>query len=73
MEEKNPILAIRCSKCGAVYMAQALAYPITPEVAEEIAECVRMGDEPYVTYDGVRLSQCTCDDCTSDPKAETEG
>lgn len=62
MEEpqKNPVLGMRCAKCGAVYMAQALAYPISPDVAEMIAEYVRKGDEPFISYEGVRLGQCTC-------------
>lgn len=73
MEEpqKNPVLGMRCAKCGAVYMAQALAYPISPDVAEMIAEYVRKGDEPFISYEGVRLGQCTCDDETAD--LETQG
>ena len=53
MEEpqKNPVLGMRCAKCGAVYMAQALAYPISPDVAEMIAEYVRKGDEPFISYE----------------------
>ncbi len=52
---------MRCARCGAVYMIQALAYPIQPQTAEMIAEYVNHGDEPFISYDGVRISQCTCD------------
>lgn len=69
--KNRPILGIRCAKCGAVYMAQALAYPISSDIAEAIAESVRNGDEPFISYEGVRLGQCTCDDETAEP--ETEG
>ena len=73
MEEakKNPVLGMRCAKCGAVYMAQALAYPISTEIAEMIAEYVQKGDEPFISYEGVRLSQCKCKDGNAEP--ETEG
>lgn len=73
MEEpkKMPVLGMRCAKCGAVYMAQALAYPISSDIAEAIAESVRNGDEPFITYGRVRLGQCTCNDETAKP--ETEG
>lgn len=67
---KKPILALRCKKCGAVYMAQALNYPIAKDTAQAIAICVSGGDEPFITYDGVKLSQCTCDDCTDNKDDE---
>ena len=52
-------------------MAQALAYPIAPDIAEEIAYSVGIGDIPFITYDGVKLGQCTCNDGNTEP--ETEG
>lgn len=69
--QKHPILGIKCAKCGAIYMAQALAYPISPEIAEEIAYSVGIGDIPFITYDGVKLGQCTCND--GNAELETEG
>ncbi len=69
--KKNPILGIKCAKCGAVYMAQALAYPITPDIAEEIAYSIGIGDIPFITYEGVCLGQCKCDNGNAEP--ETEG
>lgn len=60
-ERQKPIFAIRCAKCGAVYMAHALAYPIAPDTAEMIAEFVNKGDEPFISYESVRLKQCTCE------------
>lgn len=61
-ENRKPILALRCRTCGAVYMAQALNYPIAEETSQMIAKYVSNGDEPFITYDGVKLGQCTCDD-----------
>lgn len=34
-ERQKPILGIRCAKCGEVYMAHNLAYPISTRIAEE--------------------------------------
>lgn len=69
--KKIPILGIRCAKCGAVYMAHALSYPIFPDIAQMIAEYVRNGDEPFISYEGVRLGKCVCEDEASEP--ETKG
>lgn len=73
MEEptKTPILGIRCAKCGAVYMAHNLAYSVSPGIAEEIAYSIGIGDIPFISYEGVRLVICSCDDETAEP--ETEG
>lgn len=65
-ENKKPILAIRCAGCGAVYMAQALAYPISPEIAEEIAECVNNGDIPFIAQE-VKLRMCKCGEVCQTP------
>lgn len=72
MEEpkKTPILGIRCAKCGAVYMAHNLAYPVSPDIAEEIAYSIGIGDIPFISYEGVRLGICSCDDETAEPKTE---
>lgn len=70
-ENKTPILGIRCAKCGAVYMAHNLAYSVSPDIAEEIEYSVGIGDIPFISYEGVRLGQCTCNDETAEP--ETEG
>lgn len=72
--QNKPILGIKCAKCGAVYMAHALAYPITQDIAEEIAYCVSIGDIPFITYEGVKLSICSCDNVINTTKEdETEG
>lgn len=70
-ERQKPILAIRCAKCGAVYMAHNLAYPISPRIADEIAYSVGIGDTPFISYEGVRLGICSCNDETAEP--ETQG
>lgn len=67
------MLGIKCAKCGAVYMAHALAYPITQDIAEEIAHCVGIGDIPFVTYEGIKFSQCFCYDNSHNNQDETEG
>lgn len=55
-------------------MAHALAYPITPDIAEEIAYCVNIGDIPFVTYEGIKLKICSCDNVINTTKEdETEG
>lgn len=70
-KQKKPVLGIKCAKCGAVYMAQALSYPISPDIAEEIAYCVGIGDIPFISYEAVRLGMCSCND--GEAKPETEG
>ena len=70
-ERQKPILGIRCAKCGEVYMAHNLAYPISTRIAEEIAYSVGIGNIPFIFYEGVRLGMCSCDDETADP--ETQG
>lgn len=67
------MLGIKCAKCGAVYMAHALTYPITQGIAEEIAHCVGIGDIPFVTYEGVKFSQCFCYDNSHNDQDETDG
>lgn len=73
MEEpkKKPVLGIKCAKCGAVYMAHALSYPISSDIAEEIAYCVGIGDIPFISYEAVRLGMCSCNDVPT--KHEEEG
>ncbi len=66
-DNKKPILAIRCAGCGAVYMAQALAYPISPEIAEAIAESVNNGDIPFIAQE-VRLGMCKCEENATETK-----
>lgn len=73
MEEpkKTPILGIKCAKCGAVYMAHNLAYPISQNISEEIAYSIGIGDTPFISYEGVRLGICICENETGEP--ETKG
>lgn len=65
--KKTPILGIKCAQCGAVYMAHALAYPISPDIAEEIAECVNNGDIPFIAQE-VKLGMCKCGEYAREPQ-----
>lgn len=66
-DNKKPILAIRCAGCGAVYIAQALAYPMSPEIAEAIAESVNDGDIPFIAHE-VKLGMCKCGEYAREPQ-----
>lgn len=57
----QPVLALRCRHCKAVYMMHALAYAMDEYVAQEFANGVQSGDEVFVANaDEVQLKQCTC-------------
>lgn len=58
---KKPILAIRCHKCGNVYMGVALGFLISDDTAKRIKQAVDNGDELYIS-DTVTLQMCKCND-----------
>lgn len=60
-KEKKPILAIKCAKCSAIYSAYALAYPITEDWGQDLADAINRGDEPFIVYDGIILQECKCE------------
>lgn len=57
---KQPILAVRCAKCGRVYFAAALGYGVAPDTGENIKNAVAEGDELFITEE-VKLQMCHCD------------
>lgn len=58
----KPVLAFKCRKCGRVYFAHALEYPITENIANEISYNTAIGDIPFITSsDNISLSSCGCD------------
>lgn len=70
MEEKKslPILVLKCKECGKPFMAHALAYPMTEDIAKLVAEAVRNGDEPVICTE-VTFG-CTCDKTYLDEEDE---
>lgn len=59
-KDKFPTLGLRCKKCGAVYMGWAMAYSLPEDSIEYISEKIKEGDEPFISYEGVKLSMCKC-------------
>lgn len=59
-ENKKTILAVRCAQCGAVYMANNLAYGVAEWVGDEIKEAIAKGDEVFIT-DCATMTMCNCD------------
>ena len=58
---KKTILAVRCAKCSAVYLADDLANGIAEWVGDEIKDAIAKGDEVFIT-DCVTMTMCNCDD-----------
>lgn len=61
-KHKQPVLAIKCHKCGCVYFAHTLDKPVNDKMAEDIAYSIGIGDVPFITSnDKITLSSCGCD------------
>ena len=61
-DKKLPILVLKCKDCGKPFIAHALAYPMTEDIANLVAEAVRNGytenigkesDGMAVPHDGI--------------------
>ena len=55
------ILAVRCTKCSAVYMANDLTHGIAEWVGDEIKDAIAKGDEVFLT-DCATMSMCKCEE-----------
>lgn len=61
MKKKKTILALKCAKCGAIYMANNLTYGIAEWLGDEVKDAITKGDEVFLT-DCATLSMCECKD-----------
>ena len=60
-KHKQPVLALKCSKCGCVYFAHVLGAPMNERTAEDIAYSIGIGDIAFVTSNkNLHLSCCSC-------------
>lgn len=60
-KHEQPVLALKCSKCGCIYFAHVLGAPMNERTAEEIAYSIGVGDVAFVTSNSnLHLSCCSC-------------
>lgn len=60
-KHEQPVLALKCSKCGCVYFAHVLGAPMNERTAEEIEYSIGVGDIAFVTSNkNLHLSCCSC-------------
>ncbi len=61
-KHEQPVLALKCRKCGCVYLAHVLGVPMNERAADEIAYGIGIGDIAFVTSNKhLHLSSCGCD------------
>ena len=61
---RNTILAVKCDKCSAVYMAIDLSRGVIGCFGDELKEATERGDEIFLT-DCAVMAECKCDENSS--------
>lgn len=61
---RNTILAVKCDKCGAIYMAIDLSRGVIGCFGDELKEATERGDEIFLT-DCAMMAECKCGENSS--------